>query len=508
MGQTNLFAVATTLGIALCGACEVEAQGPVYRERWGYLHLEHRRAELWQELRAAPAEARAAVADLLLQPDQGVPFAPIAKALAHLRGRPADAAWLVRASMGCYVLPEVCDPEARTETCRDVQVSVFLPCSLPLPGPLSFDVSVRDQQGDERWRSRIVDGTSLEDLRMARAHVAVPGRDLPDGAYVLEVRTRIAGAEPAAGDPRLAWTFHVLRGYQQRAEKALGEVVRVQPGLAALPKAMLGGLADQVGRAYHGEAFVVQSDAVGELQRLERALQNLVDEKPLLAGFAGDRAIGLPAGDAPPLQVVVRTAPVEPEASPRPVVVFLVGTPTYDLTMRRPAAPATCDPAWLAEAMRGFAATQRWHQVFVESPGGGRDYLASIEALLTHLPMVLPEGAGPLLVVAEREAASVVGLHLPRFAGRLRGVALLGGGLFPRTHLPKLGALPVRFGEVAGMPSGEAMASLVAFAASDAGARGEPSSLAMLPGGPAPWIAAVPHFAPALEAFCVECLAR
>jgi len=508
MGQTNLLAVAATLGLACFVPRDVAAQGPVYRERWGFLHLEHRRAELWQELRSASAEARTTVAGLLQQPDQGVPFVPVARALAHLRGKPADEAWLVRAAMGTYVLPEVCDPDARNETCRDVHVSVFLPFSLPLPGPLSFDVRVRDQKGDERWRGRITEGTSLDDLRMARPHVAVPGRDLPDGTYTLEVRTRIGDAEPVDTDPQLAWTLHVLRGYQQRAEKAMGEVVKAQPGLAALPKALLGGLADQVGRAYHGEAFAVRSDAVADLQRLELALQNLAAAKPVLDGVDGDRSIGLPAGDAPPLQVVVRAVPVESAAPPRPVVVLLLGTPSYDLTMRRPAAPATRDPAWLADAMRGFAAAQRWHQVFVESPGGGRDYLASLEALLTHLPAVLPGGAGSVVVVAEREAASVLGLHLPRFADRLRGVALIGGGLFPRTHLPKLGALPVRFGAVAGLPSGEAMAGLVAFAASQARPSGEPSALAMLPGEPAPWIAAVPHFAAALEAFFAECLAR
>lgn len=508
MGETNLLAVATTLGLALGAAADVAAQGPVYRERWGYLHLEHRRAELWQELRSASAEARTTVAGLLLQPDQGVPFAPVATALAHLRGRPADAAWLVRASMGCYVLPEVCDPDARIETCRSVHVSVFLPFSLPLPGALSFDVRVRDQKGDERWRGRITEDTSLDDLRMARAHAEVPGRDLPDGAYTLEVRTRIGDAEPVATDPQLAWTFYVLRGYQQRAETAMGEVVKAQPGLAALPKALLSGLADQVGRAYHGEAFAVRSDAVADLQRLERALQNLAAENPVLDGLDGDRAIGLPAGDAPPLQVVVRAVPNEPAVPPCPVVLFLAGTPTYDLTMRRPAAPATRDPAWLADAMRGFAAAQRWHQVFVESPGGGRDYLASLETLLTHLPAVLPGGAGPVVVVAEREAASVLGLHLPRFADRLRGVVLVGGGLFPRTHLGKLGALPVRFGEVAGMPASEAMRGLVAFAASEARPSGEPSALAMLPGEPAPWLAALPHFASALEAFFAECLPR
>lgn len=508
MGQANLLAVATTLGLALGTAGAVGAQGPVYRERWGYLHLEHRRAELWTELRAASAEARSKIPGLLLQPDQGVPFAPVAAGLAHLRGRSADAAWLVRAAMGTYVLPEVCDPDARNETCRSVHVSVFLPFSVPLPGTLSFDVCVRDQQGDERWRGRITESTSLDDLRMARPHVAVPGKDLPDGAYVLEVRTRIGDAEPAAEDPRLAWTFHVLRGYQLRAETAMGGVVKAQPGLAAVPRALLGGLADQVGRAYHGEAFAVRSDAVLDLQRLERALQNLAADRSLLDGLDGDLAIGLPAGDAPPLQVVVRRAAVEVTAPPRPVVVFLAGTPTYDLSMRRPAAPATRDPAWLADAMQGFAAARRWHQLFVESPGGGRDYLVALEAMLTHLPEVLPAGAGPVIVVAEREAASVLGLHLPRFVERLRGVVLVGGGVFPRTHLAKLGSLPLRFGEVAGLPTGDAMRGLVAFAAGEARSSGEVDPLAMLVGEPAPWIAAVPHWAPAIEAFCAECLAR
>ncbi len=146
--------------------------------------------------------------------------------------------------------------------------------------------------------------------------------------------------------------------------------------------------------------------------------------------------------------------------------------------------------------------------MFVESPGGGRDYLASFDALLEHLPALLPGGVGPCVVVAEREAASVLGLHLPRFAERLRGVVLLGGGLFPRAHLDKLGDLQVRFGEVAGMPSGQAMRGLCEFAAAEASKAGVPSSLAMLPGGPAVWIAAMPQFAPAIEAFVAECAAR
>ena len=68
------------------------AQGPVYRERWGYLHLENRRAEVFHELRGRSEEDVAKVAEILVAPDFGKPFMPVAKALAFLRGVEADDA--------------------------------------------------------------------------------------------------------------------------------------------------------------------------------------------------------------------------------------------------------------------------------------------------------------------------------------------------------------------------------------------------------------------------------
>ena len=75
------------------------AQGPVYRERWGFLHLENRRAEVFDELRGRSAEDVAKVSALLADTTNGIPFIPVAKALAFLRGVPADDAFVMRAAL-------------------------------------------------------------------------------------------------------------------------------------------------------------------------------------------------------------------------------------------------------------------------------------------------------------------------------------------------------------------------------------------------------------------------
>ena len=257
--------------VALLGAVVTDAagQGPAYRERWGYIHLERRRAELFDELSGRSDRDVRAVAELLAVRDRGVPFVPVANALAYLRGCEPDAAFQLRCALGLFVLPEVVDPDGKQGACRAANFSVMLPFSLPPAGAMSFELSVAGAAGEQVLRELLTEQTDIDDVRLAQARLSFSCEELADGAYEVELRTMFDGAGPRPTDPTLRWTFHVLRGYQERAELAMGEAVAVRKDLDPLPRALLDGCAAEVSRAYTGEAFAVRSDAVEDLTRLE-----------------------------------------------------------------------------------------------------------------------------------------------------------------------------------------------------------------------------------------------
>lgn len=507
MGEGQLLAATAALTTLAALGALAPAQGPLYRERWGFQLLEHRRHEVLEALRDRPPEVHAEIAALLAVPENGQPFASVAQALARLRSVAGDDSFHLRTAIGAYVLPEVCDPQASKELCRTVHVTVFLPTPLPLPGAVAFDLVVRDATGAERWRllfDRVErsDGIAVEDLRTGQVTASVPCADWPDGTYRLDVVTRIDGKPPAANSPSLSWEFHLLRGYQARAEAALTAAVRVGGTLPALAQAIVLGMGERVQRAYYGEAFAVRSEAVVELERLERVLKNVEKGESVLAGLTGDVALALPDGKGGRLAAVLRPAVGD---GPRPLLLIASGTPCYDLSPRRPSAPATRDPAWTAHAFAGFAKERGWHQVFLESPGGGRDYAAALSAVLPSLRALLPGGAGPVVLVAEREAASVVGLQLQRLRAEFAGVALVGAGVFPRPVALATAGLPIRFGRMHGTPANDAMANLIGYCAETK----EPAGLDVrwLADGDAAWPMALPLFAAGIESFAAAVFA-
>ena len=189
---------------------------------------------------------------------------------------------------------------------------------------------------------------------------------------------------------------------------------------------------------------------------------------------------------------------------PRPLVVVAAGVPTYDLSARRPASPATRDPAWLAHEFAGFAAARDWHLAFLESPGGGRNYAESLLLALPALRDLLPPGGGLPLLVVEREAAAVVGLHLERLRPLVRGVVLVGGGVLARPTIDRIGALPVRYARFFGAPASEAMAGSVEFVAGRRGTADFVADVDWLGPRAVAWTAAMPMLAPELEAFAQQ----
>lgn len=503
MMQRRHSVLGTCLGLVIAtsmapvNAC---AQGPVYRERWGYLHLESRRAEVFHELRGRSPQDVAKVAELLVSADNGLPFVPVAKSLAFLRGVEADDAFLMRASLGVYVLPEVVDPTASLATCQSANFSITLPFTMKSPGAMTFELTVRNAAGEQVWSKLVERKCTVADLRMAQTTASVPGADLPDGVYEVEMQVLFDGKEPREHDPQLRWQFYVLRGYQQRAEAAMNNAVTSRDELEPQPKALLDGLAAQVTRAYSGEAFAVRSDAVRDLELLEAGLANLAAKRPTLAGMTGNVATAMPAGDI--VQPCVLR--MSKDSLPHPMVVFATGSPAYDVGSRRPTAPVMRESNWLLQELAGFGVTEKWHVATMGSPGGGRPYAKALLAAIQALPKVLSTGGIKPLLVCDREAASVVGMQLTKFQPHISGVVFVGSGAMPGPTIAKLGSFPVRFVSLAGYPASRAVDRTMQYLESRRKAATSVVDVALLHDRQEPWMFGVSRSLPELRTFAVQ----
>lgn len=502
MGQRELLAAGTLIAVTLLAVAAPRAQGPIYRERWGYQHLERLRATVRDELAGRDAATVAAVAALLAEPDRGLPVVPVARALAHLRGVEADAAFVLRAAIAVFPLPEVVDPVASSEECRGANLTVYLPFTLPSPGKLSFVAELRrvGAATDEvLWGAVITSDTGVEDLRMARPRVRAERDEWQDGEYEMRLRTRIDGAEPRATDPVLTWTCHVLHGYQARAEQAFAAARQMRPPLTPRLGALLDGFVAPVLRSYSGEAVEGRSDAVRELERLEAVVANLTAGNDPLAGLDGDLLTALPVAGQAALPCVLRRANV---AGSRPLVVFAPGVPTYDARTWRPTAPATRGARWLAEELRGFGQDRGWHAAFLDSPGG-RDYAVALKDALVALRELLPVGDRPVVLVAEREAAAVAALLVPELRGQLAGLVLVGSGGLGASQLAALGDLPVRYVLPPGLVASDGLRRSLELVKDHAQPGAAPLDLARFDIAP-PWPFAVPMAAASIAAFVAE----
>lgn len=500
MDQSHVSAAGTLIALL----APLLAQGPLYRERWGYLHLELRRDQVLRELAGRDQATRQKVGDLLLADDKGIPFAPVAAALALLRSVPADPGFVVRAMASAFVLPEVVDPQAANEACRQGHVSMFLPYSIELPGKVTFAVDVVDAAGASVFAGVIERDTDLENLRMGRATISIPAAELPDGDYRVRVQTRIDGAGPRDADPTLEHSFAILRGYQRRSEQAMLAAREHDAALPPVPRALLRGLASEVARAYAGEAFDVRSTGSADLLALERALANLAAERPLTDGTEGTLIAAVPAGDGQ-LGAAIRW-PAVGDTDPKPLLVFAAGSPAYDVHARRPSAPASRSARWLLQVLRDFDRAGRFRVACLESPGNGVVYGAALEQGVAALRSLLPV-AGATVLVAEREAA-VAATFQPRWlAGHVQGVALVGAGSFGAPQLQQLGKLQILACGAQGHPSSGGLQRLADLVAGEHGAVEFAGGFELLPGDGMPWPFVLSLRLPEIAAFAERVVA-
>ncbi len=481
------------------------AQGVAYRERWTYLHLENRRLEVLGALRERPADVRADIARIFAEPVEHLGFLGVAKALARLRDVPADDAFAYRTAVCAYLLPEVADPDGKNEVCREVNVSVFVPSALRRPKSVSFDFEVRDQAGQSVWTGALDSDPESEDVRLGRESVRVPAGSLADGSYELTLRTRVDGHLPGPADPVLRWPMHVLRGFQARSEAALAAAHDLASTAGELPGALLGGVAAPVARAHAGEAFAGRSRAIADLERLELALGNLRAGKPVLSGMSGDVPCALPTGEEP-LACVLRRRGERDGELPRPLVVFAGAAPSYDAGAARPIAPTSRSPVWLAMELPTFGAGDAFDVVFLESPGGGRDYGRHLVAAIDRCRDVMHTGDRPVVLVCDRESASVAGLRIDVLRQRLAGLVLVGSGGMATKSLEGLGDFPVRLLPLRGHAGSGNIESVLAWVRS----RGDTwrGDVTLLGNGDFPWPFGVPLAGSEIAAFVASVFRR
>ncbi|MGE3171146.1 MAG: hypothetical protein AB7O97_00885 [Planctomycetota bacterium] len=428
--------------LALGLAPALDAQGPLYRERWTDLHLERLRLLVQHEAEGRDDAVLQRVADLLTEDGRGIPFVPAARALAHLRGVEPDPAFVLRATMGVFLLPEVVDPEATVEDCHRLNVTPVLPYELPLPGAITFAIEVVDAAGAVVHAARDEEAVENHDLRMGHRTLTVPGAELGDGTYRLRLRTLIDGAEPRDGDPVLEHRFHVLRGYQQRALAARdGVAAAVAAGMEPTMEAVLRGMDLEILRAYTGEAFDGFSDAVGDLRRAERALQNLAEDAPLLRGFDGELPAALPTGGSELLGATWRWPSAAKGTEPRPLVVVIGAAPSLDVAARRPSAPATRSSRWTRLRLGDFGLGGAWPIAWLQSPGGGMQFAKALPQALAALHRILPTD-GRTVFVLELDAAIALS-YAPDVLGEASAAVFVGAGVLLAPSLAKLGPLHV-----------------------------------------------------------------
>jgi hypothetical protein len=414
------------------------------KERWSYAELQSLRRTLLDECEGRAPEMLAAVARDLVGSRQGQSFRPALRALARLRGVESDPAFLYRGSLRAVARPEVVDPDGANPQCRDQHVTFYLPYILEDPGAVRLEIVVASQDGATVWEGVVEEETTVKDLLSYRPSCEIPGAALEDGEYTIRVAVFLDGQGPRPGDLLVEARFHVLRGFQQRAENLARRRLERESEreLDPVTRAILWGTVAQVGRVYRSEPAAGRSDPRRELWQAERVVENLRRERNPLAGLEGRLDLALPAGPGDEVAFVTLLLPPA-DSEPRPLVLFLPGGPTFDHESDRPTSPRVTSPGWWADLLidRDFGRLGPWNWAVMESPGRVPSSSEALVAVVSALGELLDVPEGQLCLVGERQGAWVAGHSLSyRKPFKLSALVLLvAGGNLPLEKLEERG---------------------------------------------------------------------
>ncbi|MEZ5962683.1 MAG: hypothetical protein R3F56_02440 [Planctomycetota bacterium] len=439
------------------------AAQPVRQERRTVAWHAEQLLDLWRQARQVHG-ADADALDVALSSDQeGNPFLPLARLRARLAGVACDADFVARALVHVNALPEVVDPDVPEDGNADVPFRLHVTLHTPFrpseERPFTFALDLRDAAGKEVWRGEIGPYGAAA-LAMFEATTAIPMKDLPNGWYELTARAGLGedAVPPRVHDPVGRARVLLQRGFVARA-LALGE--RATARLASCDdagvRAAVYGAIAPVHRVYTGEANDGSPDLEGDLRHAVRVLDNLDADRPVLAGATEffDLAVELapaPAADRLPIQAHARVR-LAAAAGPVPLVLFVVGAPTWDGALARPSAVRTLPPGFLAQALlaSGFDAERARVVAVVQSLAELEDPTAALGKVVRTLVALARVDPARVLLVGERDAAQfVLACTRPGVLPDVpRGVVAVAGGGLDRAQVEALGptrilAVPAR----------------------------------------------------------------
>ncbi len=500
-----------------CGLAALPAQVTRQERRTVALHAELLH-DLWLRARGGEPDVLAKVDAALLTDAKGNPFAPLAHAFAALSGASCDAACVARAGVHVHALPEVVDSQAWEDADRKtpfrLHVTLHTPIRLAETEPLSFDLELHAADGKPVWTGRVGPAAS-EDLTGFAVTVAVPVESLADGAYSVIARAQIGDAAARAHDLVGRARVFVERGFALRARRLTDQLAGLMARpLAAGDRAAVLGALTCVQRIYTGEASDGAPDLRADLEHVERVLSNVVAERPALHGARGFVPLAVPLSPGPTphqpgklLRFRLRAPTSVDTLAAAPLVLFQVGSPTWDGAWWRPTGAGTMPAGFLVRALlaSGFDAPGAWACAVLDSDGDLENPTAALGQVIEALSGALAIDLHRTVLIGEREAgmtalSAATQTYLPVPP---RGVVCVAGGALSPPQIDLLRATRLLLVPARGHASRENQQRVLKFAV-DAG-HAERVQMADVARA---WPWALPCALSTIEEFCRQCLAR
>ena len=423
-------------------------------ERRAYSHLMELRTELVAAWSKGDAELRTRLGAALESDAQGNPFVPTARALAVARGVACDPEFLFRTAIHCFALPEILDPAEFQE----LSVTMHLPFTVPLPGKLRFELFATDADGKRRALWRITENTALEDLERFRAVARIPVAELGDLRRLSAAVVPATNAtDPGVPNPSVhlepSAPVQVVPGFKARVEAL--RLARSELGTRAGVRdlAVLDGALAMVDRVWDGEPRAGDNEAINDLRAAERMAANLREHRAPLAGLAKAApftelqrvTIGVAFGPGAGAAWTASVALGATASRPRWLLVVLPGTPIWPTHLGGPTSPEATPPGLVLDHLLAMqhAKLADARVVVLESPGRIRDPATSLAKVCGELREIFDCKSEPLVVLAEREGATVAAMALVREPKFADAVVLVDGGSFQPTDFDRSSTVPM-----------------------------------------------------------------
>jgi hypothetical protein len=338
---------------------------------------------------------------------------------------------LFRTAIHCFALPEVVDPVEF----KELAVTMHMRSGCRGPGRAVRHRRQEGGPGAPAPLAVIEQDTGRDDLERFRAVAKVPvraARPPRDRAGHQHDRRRAAARRRSRADAPV----RVIPGYSARAKSLSAERRSLEGKAAADDLAVLDGALSAVERVWTGEPRGGLFDARTDLEACERMLANVVEGRPICSASGRANATTGPglhdrpgAGEGRSWTCTLDGRPASGRLDASVVVV--PGTPTWPTHLGAPSSPEATPPgfvwsqldaAGLPQALAGRAAAV----VVLESPGRVQLPAENLPHACAALRRLLGAADAPLVLLAERDGATVVSSALERPRAFAQAVVLVG----------------------------------------------------------------------------------